>query len=137
MYPVTTSEQALAHLFFHFCQKDNGFNTDETGFIAGKFVELDIKMDFKNEVTIYKSYDSRVTDDKAYLEFLMQLIVPVNQLALFSVCTEICLSDGLLSSDEETMLDTVAPILKIETAQSETIKKLMIQRKAVQLSKLF
>lgn len=137
MYLVTTKEQALTHLFFYFCQKDSVFNTDETGFIAAKFVELDIKMDFKNEVTIYKSYEARVTDDADYLKFLIQLIQPVNTLALYSVCTEICLSDGLLSTIERTMLDSLAQVMQLDGVQAETILKLMVERKAVHLSKLF
>jgi len=46
------------------------------------------------------------------------------------------LSDGLMSSTEELLLKRIAVILEIEEEQS-TIDNLMIQRKAVELEKIF
>ena len=136
---ITTSEQALAHLFFHFCRKDGKFDTGEIDFIAEKFVQLGIQhsLDIKKEVEVYQSYQTQIKEDGVYLEWLVKLIHPVNTLALFSCCAEICLSDGLLSETEEKLLDDLGAALQIEVMNRLTVKQVMIERKAVELQKIF
>lgn len=136
---ITTAEQALAHLFFHFCKKDGRFDKGEIDFIAEKFVQLGIQhsLDFKKEVASYQSYQQQIKDDQAYLGWLIKLIHPVNTLALFSCCAEICLSDGLLSETEEKLLDDLGIVLQIEVSNRQTAKQVMIERKAVELQKVF
>jgi hypothetical protein len=136
---ITTAEQALAHLFFHFCKNDGTFDKAEIDFIADKFVQMGIQhsLDLKEEVKKYQSYQADIKNDGVYLEWLIQLIHPVNTLALFSCCTEICLSDGLLSTTEEKLLDELGAALQIEVSNRQTTKQVMIERKAVELQKIF
>ena len=136
---ITTSEQALAHLFFHFCNRDGKFDRGEIDFIAEKFVQMGIQhsLDFKKEVALYQSYESQVKEDGTYFQWLVELIHPVNTLALFSCCAEICLSDGLLSESEEKLLEDLGTALQIEVMNRQAIKQVMVQRKAVELQKIF
>jgi hypothetical protein len=60
----------------------------------------------------------------------------VHDLALYSYCVELCLSDGLLSAEEESLLKKIGAILDIGEEQS-TLDNLITQRKAVELEKIF
>ena len=135
---VTTQNQALCHLFFHCCMKDGEFEEAELNQISEKLVilGLDKDLDFKNEVIQYRRYKPMLNDEKTYLQHLIYLISPVNELALFSYCIEMMISDGLLEMSEETLADNIADILMIEPAAREAIMKLEMQRKVIETGKI-
>jgi uncharacterized tellurite resistance protein B-like protein len=136
---VTTQEQALSHLFFHCCFKDGAFKNAELKNISDKLVTVGLHADlnFKNEVIAYQSYRNDITDEKDYLQYLVQLIRPTNELALYSYCLELCLSDSLLDSTEESLLTNLAAVLDINEAEKNSTQKLMVQRNIVENQKLF
>ena len=135
---ITTQDEAICHLFLHCCFKDGTFTGDEIDAVSQKFVDLQVHRDlnFKEELQHYKTYSSALDDETEYLKYLIKLINPVQDLALYSYCVELSLSDGLMSSVEELLLKRIAVILEIEEEQS-TIDNLMTQRKAVELEKIF
>src|SRR5690606_14377898 len=135
---VTTQNQALCHLFFHCCMKDGEFEEAELNQISEKLVilGLDKDLDFKNEVIQYQQYRPMLNDEKTYLQHLFYLISPVNELALFSYCIELMISDGLLEMTEETLAGNIADILMIDTATKEAIMKLQMQRKVMETEKI-
>lgn len=136
---VTTQDQAICHLFFHCCLKDGRFSASEIDAVSGQIVTAGLhgKLNFKDEVVKYRNYQSSITDDRAYVSYLVQLIRPVNELALYDYCVDLCLGDGQLSLEEEKLLDIIAGALKIPGAEYSAIKKLAAQRKIVQTEKVF
>ena len=135
---ITTQDEAICHLFLHCCFKDGNFSHEEVNVVAEKFVELQIHRDlnFKEELLHYKAYKESIADEREYLQYLLKLINPVQDLALYSFCVELSLSDSLLSEEEESLLKQIATLLRIEQ-EKETIDKLITQRKAVELEKIF
>jgi len=135
---ITTKDEAVCHLFLHCCFRDGTFSQEEIDNVSAKFVDLQIHRDlnFKEELQHDRTYQNELEDETEYLRYLTKLITPVQDLALYSYCVELCLSDGLMSSTEELLLKRIAVILEIEEEQS-TIDNLMIQRKAVELEKIF
>lgn len=135
---ITTQEEALSHLFFHCCFKDDTFNDDELKAISDKLVTVDLhrNLNFKEEVVKYRTYRTELGNETEYLQYLFQLIRPTHDLALYSYCVELCLGDALLGSGEERLLKRIAEVMDI-SEESESINKLMIQRKAVETGKLF
>jgi hypothetical protein len=136
---VTTQDQAVCHLFFHCCLKDGRFSESEIDAVSGQIVTAGLhgKLNFKDEVVKYRSYQSSITDDRAYISYLLQLIKPVNELALYDYCMNLCLGDDKLSLEEEKLLDIIAEALKIPGAEHSAIKKLAAQRKVVETEKVF
>ncbi|HEX5150197.1 MAG TPA: TerB family tellurite resistance protein [Parafilimonas sp.] len=135
---ITTQDEAICHLFLHCCFKDGNFSQDEINVVAAKFVELQIHRDlnFKEELLHYKAYKENISNEKEYLKHLLKLINPVQDLALYSYCVELSLSDSLLSEAEGSLLKQIAALLEIDQ-EKETIDKLITQRKAVELEKIF
>ncbi len=135
---ITTQNEAICHLFLHCCFKDGKFSHDEVDTVSEKFVDLQIHKDlnFKEELHHYTSYMPEVTDEEEYLRYLIKLINPVQDLALYSYCVELCLSDGLLSAEEESLLKKICTVLEIGE-EHITIDNLFTQRKAVELEKIF
>lgn len=135
---ITTQNEAICHLFLHCCYKDGKFSHDEVDSVSEKFVDLEIHKDlnFKEELEHYKSYLPAITNEDEYLSYMIKLINPVHDLALYSYCVELCLSDGLLSADEESLLKKISTVLDIGEEQS-TVDNLITQRKAVELEKIF
>ncbi len=135
---ITTQNEAICHLFLHCCYKDGKFSHDEVDTVSAKFVDLQIHKDlnFKEELQHYKSYITDVTNEDEYLNYIIKLINPVHDLALYSYCVELCLSDGLLSVEEESLLKKISTVLDIGEEQS-TVDNLITQRKAVELEKIF
>ena len=135
---ITTQDEAICHLFLHCCFKDGTFSEGEIDLVSEKFAGLEMHRDlnFKEELQHYKSYQNDIQDETEYLKYIIKLITPVQDLALYSYCVELCLSDGLITSTEELLLKRIAVILEIEEEQS-TIDNLMVQRKAVELEKIF
>jgi len=135
---VTTQDQALCHLYFHCCLKDGVLTDTETDALAERFVTLGLQknINFKNEMHAYRSYKDHITDEMIYLEHLMRLINPTNELALYSHCAELTISDELLDSSEETLLKNIATILEIDERKQNVIKSLVVERKVVETKKI-
>jgi hypothetical protein len=135
---ITTQNEAICHLFLHCCYKDGRFSHEEVDTVSQKFVDLQIHKDlnFKEELAHYKSYQVDMTNEDEYLSYIIKLVNPVHDLALYSYCVELCLSDGLLSAEEESLLKKIGTALEIGEEQS-TIDNLITQRKAVELEKIF
>ena len=131
------SEQALCHLFFHFSNQDGQFDEAEIDLIAAKVITLGMgsNIDFKKEVGEYIQSRKEWGDNRAYLEYLVSIIKPVNILALFSWCIEICLADNLISIGEEQLLNHLANVLSIEDTQRDTIRDVLVERKVADLNK--
>jgi len=136
---VSTQEEAICHLFFHCCFKDDRFTRSELDVIAGKLVSIGLhdKLNFRDEASRYRSYEDTITDEAAYVQFLLQVAKPVNELALYSYCLELCLADAELSVQEEKLLDAIAAALNIATNERAVISRLAVQRKVVETQKLF
>jgi hypothetical protein len=136
---LKAQEEGLCHLFYYCCMKDGVFKETEIDNISGKLVLIDLhkKLNFKDEMQKFKEYRPGITDERAYLQYLIGLIKPVNDLALFSWCVELCISDGNLSVEEEHLLDEIATQLAIDPGEKNAVQKLMIQRHVVETDKIF
>jgi uncharacterized tellurite resistance protein B-like protein len=136
---ITGQEEAITHLFFHCCLKDGEYTTAELNKLSDKIVSagLNKELNFKDEMQKYKSYYKSIEDDEAYLEYLVQVISPVNELALYSYCIELCLSDAVFAAQEESLLKRLAHVLQIEDEECNAVLKLMTQRNVVETQKLF
>ncbi len=136
---VKTQDEAICHLFYHCCFKDDRFTETELDAIAGKFVSFGLKgkLDFKEEAKKYRSYEDSITDDAAYVDFLIQLAKPANEFALYSYCVELCLADAEMTMEEEKLLIEIATALKIPVNEQAVITRLMVQRKVVETQNLF
>lgn len=135
---VTTQNQAICHLFFHCCMKDGRFEDAELNQVSEKMVLLGLnkELDFKKEVISYQQYRPLLNDEKSYIQHLIELINPVNDLALFSYCVELMVSDGLLELTEESLSTNIAQTLNMEEAAKQTIVKLVLQRKVIETDKI-
>ena len=135
---VTTQDEALCHLLLHCCLKDGRFEDAEIDRVSEIFVEYGLQhnLNFKEEVRKYRTYFSSITNEQEYVDFLVKTIMPVNELALFSWCVDVTLSDNSMSVDEEALLQKIADALKISREESEVINKLMVQRKVVLTDKI-
>ena len=136
---VTTQEEALCHLFFHCCLKDGIFEDPELDQVSAKIVSLGLRstLSIKEEVIHYTTYKPSIIQETEFLEYLIRLINPVNDLALYSYCIELMLSDSSFDLSEEILTDKIAEVLKLEQTERQVIKKLMTQRKVVEAEKLF
>jgi uncharacterized tellurite resistance protein B-like protein len=136
---ATTPQAALSHLFFHCCFKDGTVMESEIKMVSEKLVAagLNTDLNFKDEVIRYQAYRNEIGDEAAYLQNLIAAIHPANELALYSYCIELCLSDGLLQAEEETMLQHLATALGLAEEERNLCKKLMVQRKVVETEKVF
>ena len=136
---ITTKDEALCHLFLHCCMKDGQFRSAEIEDVSAKFVDLglNVNLNFKDELVKYRSYIPNVNNETAYLEDLIGLIHPVNELALYTYCVELAVSDQLIDAGEEQLLGKIAMVLSINAGEQATAKKLVAQKKAVQLQKIF
>ena len=135
---IATQDQALCHLYFHCCLKDGVLSDAETDALAERFVTLGMQksLNFKNEMNVYKSYRNDIKEDNAYLEYLLNLINPVNELALYSHCVELAVSDELLDSREESFIKKIGAILKIDDRRQQTIQNLVVEKKVVETKKI-
>jgi uncharacterized tellurite resistance protein B-like protein len=135
---VKTPDEAICHLFLHCCMKDGNLNDAEIDNLADKFVALNMHRDlnFKEQTDRYRSYSKNITDETAYLQFLVRKINPVNNLALYSACVELILSDADLDLAEDKLLSNIARVLQIDFSEQRTIQKLMIQRRVVETEKI-
>lgn len=136
---VTTQEEALTHLFFHCCLKDGEYTTDELNVLSEKIVKggLNKDLNFTEEMQKYKAYHSSITNDDVYLGYLVKLIRPTNELAIYSYCVELCLSDAVFAAAEESLLTKIGNALDISETDQLVARKLMLQRNIVETGKLF
>ncbi len=136
---VDNRDQALVHLFFHCCLEDNRFTEPEMEDLSAKLVLLGIppKMNIKEELIGYRRYKPSITDEQIYIRYLFDLIKPVNELALYSYCVELVLDDQFLDAREEALLAKIAEELELEKQEAATINRLVSQRKAVEMQKIF
>jgi uncharacterized membrane protein YebE (DUF533 family) len=136
---IKTQDQALCHLFFHCILKDGELADMELDNVAEKFVAagLNKELNFKNEIINYQDYRTDITNEQEYLQYLVELINPVNELALYSYCAELLLSDNVLTDEEESLLNHLGDALGIDDQEQSVAKKIMIQRKVVETEKIF
>lgn len=136
---VNSQDQTICHLFFHCCLEDGEFTESEMNDLSGKLVGLGLspRVNIKEELIRYRSYKSTISDEQAYLKFLIQLIKPVNELALYSYCLELCIDDPMLDAREEALLEKLRETLAIEPTEANVINRLTAQRKAVEMQKIF
>ena len=136
---IDTSDKALAHLFLHCCFRDGNFSAAEIDAVSAKFVTLGLQKDlnFKEELVNYRSYRDSITDDRQYVQDLIQQINPTNELALFSYCLELGLSDNSLEFGEEELLKTIGTVLKIDAAEQKIARKIFLQRQVVAANQFF
>ena len=136
---ITTTDKAICHLFIHCCFKDDVFVEAEVDEVAEKFVSLDMHKDlnFKEEVKNYKSYKTNILDEKEYLQYLIKLISPANEAALYSYCLELGVSDSALDPAEKKLFEMLGNILGLTIEEQSIIQKLMVQREVVKTNKFF
>jgi hypothetical protein len=136
---VNTQDQALCHLFFHCCLEDENFSNAEMDDLSGKIVALGLqpRVNIREELVRYRSYKPTITDEPNYLKRLIQEINPVNELALYSYCVELCLDDPLLDPREEALLGMIREELDIDPATGDIVNRLIAQRKAAETQKTF
>jgi len=136
---VQTQDSAVAHLFFHCCLKDGRFSQDEVKTVSDLIVTSGLNKDLnlKDEVVAYRAYQNTIGDERDYLQHLISLIQPTNELALFSYCVDLCLSDGQLATAEESLLANIASVLDIDAEESRIVQKLIVQLDVVEAQKFF
>lgn len=136
---VKTQDEALSHLFFHCCLKDGELADAELNDVADKLVTagLNKELNFKDEIIKYREYKPSITSEQEYLQYLVELINPVNEMALYSHCAELLLSDNVMTYEEAQLLTQIGEALGIDAAEQAITKKLMIQRKVVETEKIF
>lgn len=136
---IKSQDQALCHLFFHCVLKDGKLADKELDNVADKLVAVGLnkELNFKNEIINYQGYQADVTDEQEYLQFLIEQINPVNELALYTYCAELLLSDNVLTEEEEILLKHLGDALGIDDHEQAVAKKIMIQRKVVETEKIF
>lgn len=136
---VKNQSQAVCHLFFHCCMKDGKFKDSELEQISEKMVALGLQrdVDVKQEVMHYKAYRPMIQDEKNYLQYLKNLMNPANELALFSYCVELLLSDSVLEATEAKLAENIAQMLDIDEHARNTLIKLASQRRVVEVDKIF
>lgn len=136
---IKTQEQAIAHLFIHCCYKNGKFSEAELDAVSGIFVMLGMQheLNFKDELQHYRSYINEIGNEEAYLQYLVSLVLPTNELALYSYCVELCVSDSLIDATEVTLLEHLGTVLSITEEDQALIQKLIVQRRLVFTQKYF
>jgi hypothetical protein len=134
-----TQDQALCHLFFHCCLEDQQFSGPEMDDISEKIVELELqsRINIGDELVTYQADKKTITDEEEYIRHLVKIIRPVNDLALYSYCVELCLIEPFLDPREESLLKKIGEALDIDSDSRELINKLVAQRRAVKVQKIF
>jgi len=136
---IKTPDAAVCHLFLYCCFKDGEVKEQELDNLAGKFASLNMQqeLNFKDEMIAFRQDRQLITDEDAYLTSLINAINPTNEAALFSYCMELMLSDELLDTEEDLLLNRLAVLLSINQEVQAAIRKLIIQRKVVSTQKFF
>jgi hypothetical protein len=136
---VDEQDQALCHLFFHCCLEDEQFTASELDDLSSKLNLLGLppRLDIKKELIAYLAYKPFIGDEQTYVRHLMCLIKPVNELALYSYCTDLILDDPVLDPREDALLVKIAAELDVPPEEAILINRLIAQRKAVEINKIF
>ncbi|HVU94644.1 MAG TPA: hypothetical protein VHE34_05440 [Puia sp.] len=136
---VNNQDQALAHLFFHCCLEDENFTLAEMDDLSAKLVILGLntRINTRDELVSYRSYRAEIPDEQLYIRYLVSLIKPVNELALYSWCVELCIDDPALDAREEALLHKIAVELSLDNIDATVVRNCIAQRKAVELKKIF
>ena len=136
---INTADKALCHLFLHCCFRDGDFSEAEIDNVSAKFVTLGLQkeLNFKDELVHYRTYKNTIINEQQYVQDLVAQINPTSELALFSYCLELGLSDNALELAEEEFLKTLGTILQIDAPQQETLRKVFLQRQLVAANKFF
>src|SRR5437868_5673599 len=79
---IKSRDQAISHLFFHCCFRDGEYTPEELQLLSEKIVVggLNQHLSFKDEVISYRAYYNEIGDEAAYIQYLVQIINPVNGL---------------------------------------------------------
>lgn len=136
---INNQDQALCHLFFHCILKDGEMADRELDTVSDKLVAagLNKALNFKDEIIRYREYRDSIANEQEYLQYLVEQINPVNELALYTYCAELLLSDNILTEEEEGLLRHLGDVLGLDDQEQEIAKKIMIQRKVVETEKIF
>jgi uncharacterized tellurite resistance protein B-like protein len=136
---IKAPEEGICHLFYYCCMKDGKFEEAELDNISDKLVSIGLqkKLNFKDEMRKFKSYQSSITDEDIYLKYLISVIKSTNDLALLSWCIELCAADGNISREEQQLLVRIGNMLNIGDTEQELIQRLMVQRSNVLQKKGF
>ncbi|MFL5748332.1 MAG: TerB family tellurite resistance protein [Niastella sp.] len=136
---IKAPEEGICHLFYYCCMKDGKFDEAELNNISDKLVSIGLqkKLNFKDEMRKFKSYQNSITDEDIYLKYLISIIKSGNDLALLSWCIELCAADGNISGEEQQLLARIGNLLNIGDTEQDLIERLMIQRNKVLIEKGF
>jgi uncharacterized tellurite resistance protein B-like protein len=136
---IDTADKAVSHLFLHCCFRDGNFTEAEVDAVSAKFVTLGLQkeLNFKDELVHYRAYREMIADERQYIQDLMSQINPTSELALFSYCLELGLSDNTLEFGEEELLKTIGTVLRIDAPEQEIARKIFLQRQLVAANKFF
>ncbi len=136
---IKTRDQAISHLFFHCCLQDGEYTPEELKLLSEKIVVggLNQHLDFKEEIIKYRAYYNDIDDQGAYIQFLVQKINPVNSLAIYSYCVELCLSDAAISKEEGKLLQLIGSSLSLTDTDQSIANTLVLQRRQVETEKIY
>ena len=128
---IKTPDVAVSHLFLHCCLKDGSFQDDELQLISARVTSLGLheNINFKKEVIAYNYYKNDIADETAYIQYLVNVLTPVNELALYSYCMELFLANALFDTAEQKLAVILAEALNISAEEVATVQKLFLQRK--------
>jgi hypothetical protein len=136
---VDDPDRALCHLFFHCCLEDEQFTASELDDLSARLVLLGLppRIDFKKELVSYLAYKPAIRDEQVYIRYLARLINPVNELALYSYCTELLLDDPVPDPGKNALLKKIAAELNLTRDETQLVNRLIAQRKAVAIRRIF
>ena len=136
---IHTQDQALAHLYFHCCYRDNEFDEKEMDEVSAKFVYYGLNKDlnFKKEIKNYLSYKPSIPDEVNYISYLISVISPTQDLALFSSCVDLAVSDETISSEDEEFLMFLGKLMRIPDADQKVITQVTIQKRIARRQRFF
>ena len=136
---VDNQDRALCHLFFHCSLKDEQFTASGLDDLSAKLALLGLppRIDLKKELVRYLAYKPTISDEQVYIRYLVRLILPVNELALYSSCVELVLDKPMLDPREDALLMKIAKELNLSPDEALLINRLIAQRQSVALQKIF
>ena len=119
--------------------KDGKLNDAELDIAAEKIVRLGLhkNVDIKLETTRYREYRQSISDQSEFINFLISKISPVNNLAIYSYCVEMVMSDEEINISEDRLLKTIGESLQLTGEEQIIIQKLVAQKKVVEGEGLF
>ena len=106
---------------------------EETDAVSEIIASIQLQKDVhvKDEIRNYQAYSSSIGDESEYIHHLVRLIRPDKALALFSICVELCVSDGVIAASEATLLEKIALALTLEVSARKAIEDLVLQLQAL------